>query len=420
MRLLRGRLQRTPVRLRVCSHRGIDLELTPEKWVYGGDSLARVDGRVALTPLLLPGEAAQVALEPAKGGILRGRVLEVRHPSPDRVDPLCPHFGACGGCHYQHAGYAFQVSRKADILREQIKRVGRIDWTGPIATVTGDPWRYRNRVQVHFGDAGAGYFAAGSHDLVPVTQCPVAAEPLEHAIAVLNAMHDLEQFPRFLRSLELFTNGSEVQVNVLETGRKLARWFFDWLAEALPGATAPALDYNVGGLAFRVSHDSFFQVNRFLVDDLARLATGEASGGFALDLYAGVGLFSLALAPRFERVLAVEASGSAARDLAYNAARCARAVDIQQARAEEALAEVTDRPDLVLADPPRAGLGKSVTRELLRLAAPAVTLVSCDPATLARDLADLTGGGYAIEDVTLIDLFPQTYHIESVVRLRRG
>ena len=374
---------------------------------------------MVLTPFVLPGEEAQVALEPAKGGLYRGRVTALRTASPHRVEPGCPSFGRCGGCHYQHAAYPFQVSAKAEILREQLRRVGRIEWPGEIAAVTGEPWRYRNRVQVHFGEAGAGYFAAASHELVPVEVCPVAWEPIENAIRTLAGMREYEQFPRFLRTLELFTNGTELQVNVVESGRRLARWFFDWLGEAIPGATAPALDYSACGLAFQVSHDSFFQVNRFLIEDLVEAATGGAAGGFAVDLYAGVGLFSLALAKRFERVLAVEAAGSAVRDLAENAARAARPVETRQARVEEALAGMAERPDFVIADPPRAGLGKAVVRELIRLGAPEMSLVSCDPATLARDLGALAAGGYAIEKVALIDLFPQTYHIESVVRLRR-
>jgi 23S rRNA (uracil1939-C5)-methyltransferase len=375
---------------------------------------------VVLTPFVLPGEEARVAVEPAKGGLYRGRLITLRSASPHRVEPACPYFGRCGGCHYQNADYAFQVSAKAEILREQLRRVGRIDWPGEIPVVTGEPWRYRNRVQVHLGEAGAGYFAAGSHELVPVEACPVACDPIEHAIRVVAGMREYEQFPRFLRSLELFTNGTDVQVNVVESERRLARWFFDWLGEAIAGATAPALDYAACGLSFQVSHESFFQVNRFLIEDLVEAATGGAAGGLALDLYAGVGLFSLALARHFERVVAVEAIGSAVRDLTVNAARAARAVETRQARVEEALGDWNERPDFVIADPPRAGLGKAVVRELIRLGAPELSLVSCDPATLARDLAALSAGGYTIKKVTLIDLFPQTYHIESVVRLRQG
>jgi 23S rRNA (uracil1939-C5)-methyltransferase len=171
---------------------------------------------------------------------------------------------------------------------------------------------------------------------------------------------------------------------------------------------------------FRIGSRSFFQVNRFLIDTLSQLAVGDAAGGTALDLYAGVGLFTLPLARRFENVQGVDSSWAATRALQFNAERADVNVRVVNVGVEKFLADHTDSVDFAVADPPRAGLGKKVTAELLRIRPTVLSLVSCDPATLARDLQALTAGGYAIEKITLIDLFPQTFHLETVVRLRLG
>lgn len=209
-------------------------------------------------------------------------------------------------------------------------------------------------------------------------------------------------------------------VNVLETeqGRGVARGFFEWLGERIPGAADGELFYEACGERFRVSHKSFFQVNRFLIEPLVECALEGAEGEEALDLYAGVGLFTVPLARRLKKVTGVESDGSAARDLEFNLSAAGVAAEARRMQAEQYLEGLTKRPDFVLADPPRAGLGKRVVKELLRLRPPRVHIVSCDPATLARDAAALCGAGYEMEGVVLIDLFPQTYHMETVARLR--
>jgi 23S rRNA (uracil1939-C5)-methyltransferase len=219
------------------------------------------------------------------------------------------------------------------------------------------------------------------------------------------------RFPSFVHVLELFTNETELQVNVIESDRAVMRRFFDWCE------STATLDYPTALGTFRVSPRSFFQVNRFLAEKLVETALGTASGKTALDLYAGVGLFALPMAGRFESVTAVEAGASAVRDLEFNAARASVGLSVEQARVEDYLTGLETTPDFVLADPPRAGLGKTVVAELKRLAPPRITIVSCDPATLARDLAGLPE--YSIERVALVDLFPQTYHLETVVALTR-
>ncbi len=198
----------------------------------------------------------------------------------------------------------------------------------------------------------------------------------------------------------------------METDRPVAKGFYEWCESTV------ALEYATSLGTFRVSPRSFFQVNRFLIEPLVENALGTCSGETALDLYAGVGLFALPLARRFKNVTAVEAGSVAARDLEVNASRAGVSVRTELARVEDYLVKLKEAPEFVLADPPRAGLGKSVVASLARLRPERLTIVSCDPATLARDVAALKG--YVIEGLILVDLFPQTYHLETIAHLRRG
>jgi 23S rRNA (uracil1939-C5)-methyltransferase len=379
-----------------------------EKWVYGGEGLARIEGRVALAPFVLPGETARIDL----GDDVHARLLEVLAPGPERVEPPCPLFAVCGGCHYQHAPYEFQLARKVEILREQLQRVGKIKFEGEIGVISGPPLGYRSRAQFHIAKEKIGYLAPRSHDLVALEgDCPVSSPRLNQALAEMRDRLSDPRFPRFVSALEIFTNETDVQINVIDAERAVARRFYDWCE------SQAAIDYATSFGVFRVSPKSFFQVNRFLVEQLVQSAVPQEGGQTALDLYAGVGLFALPLAGRFGSVTAVESSSSAARDLEFNISRAGVAIQSQQARVEDYLMHATQTPDFVLADPPRTGLGKDVVADLVRLAPPRITIVSCDPATLARDLAGLRG--YEIESLTLVDLFPQTYHLETVARLTR-
>lgn len=393
-------------------------EVTVEKLVYGGQGLARLDGRVLLVPFVLPGETVRVEIQPERRGIWEADLLQLVTPAPGRTDPPCPFFYRCGGCQYQHATYEVQLEQKRETLREVLRRIGKLEAHPEIRVICGPPWHYRNRTQLHFAGGEMGYFAFGSHRLVPIDRCPISSPKLNQSLAALRDMLGDRRFPPFLRSLELFTNETEVQLNVLETGRPVSRRFFDWCAERMSGFAPDAIDYPVRDAVHRVRHRSFFQVNRFLIEALVDCALEGAEGATALDLYAGVGLFSLPLARRFASVQAVEAGSSPARDLGYNAARAGLAVAVDRQPAEAFLKSLESPPDFVLADPPRAGLGKAAVRELLRLLPPRLTIVACDPSTLARDLGTLTAGGYRLDGLTLIDLFPQTFHIETIARLR--
>jgi len=384
--------------------------------VYGGEGLARHEGQVVFLPYVLPGERVQVRAErAAQPGYLRPHSMDLLEASPARVDALCPYYGRCGGCHYQHAPYELQLSAKRAILAEELRRLGKIEPPEEIAVLAGEPFGYRNRVQLRVAHGHLGYREARSPKLCGILHCPIASPALNAAIGTLVEMLRDLRWPRFLRGLELFSDGQKLQVNVIETEAPVARRFFDWCAETLPGLVEGALDYEG---RFRVSPHSFFQVNRFLVDQLVEAAVEGAGGETAADVYAGVGLFSLALARRFGQVQAVESGAGAVRDLQFNAERAGAAnLQGQQATAEDYLTKLERPPEFVLLDPPRAGLGKVVVRRLAELKPPRLALVSCDPATLARDLAGLLLAGYRIEKLTLVDLFPQTFHLETVARL---
>ena len=283
-----------------------------------------------------------------------------------------------------------------------MRRVGKIEFAGEIEAITGEPWAYRNRVQLHIVDGAIGYFEHGSHTLCAIDHCPIVSPALNDAISKLHG-----NLGRISATVELFTNESVMQVSIEDRVPHSVYRVFESLG------TNAAIEYN----GFRVSRNSFFQVNRYLVDRLVECAIGEAAGETAVDLYAGVGLFAVRLAERFKAVAAVESSGSAFRDLEHNVQSRGIAVAAENKTSEEYLAALGQKPDLILADPPRAGLGKHAVRDLARIQAPRLTIVSCDPATLARDLQGLLAAGYRIDKLTLVDLFPQTFHIETVAHL---
>ena len=398
-----------------------------EKLVYGGQGLGRLDGHVALVPFVLPGERVEIEPFHQTPKLIRARVAEWQQRSPGRIAPACPLFERCGGCHYQHISSDKQLEYKVQILRETLSRVGKIAWEGPIETVSADAWGYRNRTQLHIRRRGrgrekklvVGFLEAGSHLLIEANACPINSPALNRAHASLLEMVRDRRFPSFVREVEFFTNETDVQVTVSGSGRPSPKALFDLCAERIDGfAPDGTIDYSCGGYSFQVAGGSFFQVNRFLVDKLAELGVGDGSGRTALDLYAGVGLFSLPLGERFDEVIAADSSAKALRSLRFNAERAGRQVRVVQANVEEFLPSVTGSVDFVIADPPRSGLGPRVTAELVRIKPSSLVIVSCDPATLARDLRALIAGDLQIESITLVDLFPQTFHLESVVRLR--
>jgi len=415
-----------------------------EKPIYGGSFLARVEGKATFVPLTLPGEQARVRIVEEKRSYALAEPEEIVTAAPERVAPGCRHFGACGGCNYQHANYESQLGFKRAILRETLER-GGVSAPEKIEVLAGNPWQYRNRIRLAVDGAGrVGYRARRSHDLVPISECPIASPLLVQA--ALHAAEILRGMKPAIRPMEisLFSNAEESEllasIFVLDSAtRGLDQFFEEWKkripaligvelveeghaeepARAIARSGEASLTYRVGGVNYRVDHGAFFQVNRWLVDALVDRVSAGRRGGLAWDLFAGVGLFAPRLAESFEHVAAVESAPMAVRALAHNLegtqSTCVKAETLAFLKAHR-----TAKPDLIVVDPPRVGLGAETTSVLAEVGAPTIVYVSCDPATLARDLRALIDAGYALSSVALADLFPQTFHLESVVELRRS
>ena len=442
------------------------MEFNIEKMVYGGDGLARLPadasgkGKAAFIPFVLAGERVTSTVVEDRPGFVRARLDSVLQPSAERVSPPCPHFAVCGGCHYQHATYAEQMRIKGEILSENLRRLAKVELTTEIQVHPSPPWQYRNRTRValRHGEFAKtegfrlGYRRVASEEILAVEECAIVSPLLQRAITALWKLGRAGQIPASLQEVELFADAEDAKMSISfyqaeessETKGALDA-FASHLTNRVPEMetialfrerrrysktgeaedTKPkilagpgSLTYQVSGHAYEVSAGAFFQSNRHLLPDLVRIVTEGRTGATALDLYAGGGLFSLPLAQQFQRVVAVESGNASFRDLRRNLPPQAKAVhSTAEAYLQEAGKKL--RPEFVVVDPPRTGLGPKAARRLAECRAPNVAYVSCDPATLARDLAILTEGGYRVECAHLVDLFPQTFHLETVLHLSR-
>jgi 23S rRNA (uracil1939-C5)-methyltransferase len=432
--------------------------LSIEKLIYGGDGLARTplgpDGRsmAVFVPFVLPGEQVEAEIRQEKAGFARGNVTRLAQASPDRVAPPCPYFQQCGGCHYQHIPYQRQLEFKAQILRETMQRIAKIELKNEIRLHPSPPFNYRNRSRLQVrteSEFALGYYRFGSREFLPVRECPISSQLINRVIAQLTDLGGL-QCPPAIAEVELFADAWDEQLLAWafcrgDAGKEdLLRWaeslrrespnltgvsFFSSRQRSedepvpdlgmLAQSGANSLRYRVANHDYQVSAGAFFQVNRHLLDELISVVTGDVRGDVALDLYAGGGLFSVPLAQNFHHIFAVESSQTSLPDLRHNVPASVKVVGT---RVEQYLGTrpARKRPDLVVLDPPRSGAGKAVVRSLVELGAQRIHYVSCDPATLARDLASLLLAGYRIEETHLFDLFPQTFHIETVMLLSRG
>jgi 23S rRNA (uracil1939-C5)-methyltransferase len=430
-----------------------ELRLSIEKLVYGGDGLAHADGNTVFVPYVLPGEEVRANTKSRKKKLVWAELLEVTSPAKEREKPRCPHFQKCGGCHYQHVPATEQLRLKRGILRETLSRLGGITWDGAIVEHSGEPYGYRNRAQwaVRRGMPRAlGYFLPETSVIVPIDECPVLSPRLAQTFAQLQEMARSGTLPAGIQEIEAFADSADEKIALnmaFEKFSKPAEMVASSFREALPQIeslllldqkkdrfelTGPGhLTHEAGGYKYRVSHLSFFQVNRFLIEDLLKTVTANVQGALALDLYSGVGFFTLPLAKAFQKVVSVDANLAATRDLYANAEAAGVAITSHNEHAEEFLKKTEERPDFVILDPPRSGLGEEAAEKLAELGAKEIVYLSCDPSTLARDLAVLTGSPrkpkeitgpsvrYEITEMHLFDLFPQTFHIETFVRLRR-
>jgi 23S rRNA (uracil1939-C5)-methyltransferase len=448
------------------------LELSIEKMIYGGDALARLPGdehgpgKAVFVLFVLPGEKVEANLVEDKPGFARAALKEVRVPSRFRARSDCPYYMRCGGCHYQHTTYEQQVEIKASILKENLRRIAKLELATELHVHSSPPWNYRNRTRMRVQSQPfvLGYNRYGSHEIEAIEQCPISSPLINRAMAELWEMGRSGRVGSGIREIEFFANANDSQLLLeIYADRAADRDRLDAFAQELcagigevAGAVvfpapaqagtrprdtesqrrrgnsqlpsgvvtscgATALQYETAGRTgmsapqkYRVSAGSFFQTNRHLTDELVTLVTGNMFGRTALDLYAGVGLFAKVLSQNFEKIIAVELSPQSFADLDYNSPGNVKTVG---AAVEEYLERAGRKADLIVVDPPRGGLGSKVTARVVRLRAPRLTYVSCDPATLARDLVPLLAAGYRVEQAHLVDLFPQTFHIEAIVQL---
>ncbi len=403
-----------------------ELQLTD--MAHGGEALGRREGKVIFVPYALPGEEVIVEVVEEKKRYARARLVEVTSPSRQRVPPPCPHFGLCGGCHWQHIAYEAQLEFKERVLRDQLARLGGIPGA-PLRPVIGmnKPWHYRNHLQFTVNEDGElGFLVADSHQVMPIETCYLPHPLLEEMLVAL----DLEMPGLKRLSLRAGVNTGQRMV-IFETHDDEP---FD-LQVDLPlscvfllrdGRTATLVGYGhiterLAGREYRVSAGSFFQVNTAQAEELVhQVAHYLAPQGdeTLLDTYCGVGTFGLSLAERVSHIIGVEENASALADAQVNAAGLEN-VELIEGRVEEILPRLERRIDMAVLDPPRQGCSPEALAALAELAPAKIVYVSCDPATLARDVRTLCKVGYRLMEVQPIDMFPQTYHIESVALLHK-
>jgi 23S rRNA (uracil1939-C5)-methyltransferase len=433
-----------------------DYEITLEKLTYGGDAMGRLpDGRAVFVPFGLPGETVRIRLTQEKQNFARGEILEILKPSPDRIEPKCKHAfspllsgrvpdrvegsgvrSVCGGCHYQHLPYEKQLQVKTDILRDQLQRIGKLE-NPPVQPIVASPeqWNYRNHVQFHLTEDGkVGYvfspLPSGEGRVRAIEECHLP-EP-----TINNFWHDIQFESRMnLERVSLRSGDDDELMLILESETEdtpeleieadvsIVHMYED---HPIVIAGSDNLTIQILGKDFHVSAPSFFQVNtpmaekmvQHLITNLQLPITNDQSTTL-LDIYCGVGLFSKFFAPKYDKVIGIESSESANEDFAINLDEFDN-VELYEGAAEEILSalvghafSVTDLIHMIV-DPPRAGLDKHALDAILQIQPQVIAYVSCDPSTLARDAARLIKGGYTLQHVTPFDLFPQTYHIESL------
>lgn len=394
-----------------------EVEVTVDRLVAGGDGLARFEGIPIFIPRSAPGDRLRARLVDRRPDYGRAEIVEILAPGPDRREPPCPYFARCGGCDLQHLEDAAQVRHKAAAVLETLARIGGEDVAAQLPAepevIADEPWGYRLRTQLHTrgeGDAvEIGYHRRGSRELVPVASCPILVPELERLLPALPLVLP-ERPPRRL-DLAAGDDGAITAAPVVEglDHGPVSRTI------EIPGETSDGAA--AGTFTYAYDARCFFQIHAGLLGELIAHAVGPWTGERAFDLYAGVGLFSLPLARRYRRVTAVEGDRIAAR-YARNNARSNRlpAVEVVTQSIDTWVESLPAAADRVLADPPRGGLTLRLRAALMRHRPLRLTYVSCHPATLARDLRRLLTA-YRLDRLALIDMFPQSGHMEAVAQL---
>jgi 23S rRNA (uracil1939-C5)-methyltransferase len=403
----------------------ISLSLTD--MAHGGSAMGRHEGKVIFVPYALPGETVTAEVIQDKRRFARARLLEVDERSPDRAVPPCPFFGQCGGCQWQHAAYPAQLAFKTAVVRDQLVRLGRFADPPVRDTVASpEPWHYRNHVQFAVDRQGRlGFQAAASRRIVPVDECLLLHPLLDEIFLALDLGSEGELPPLRRISLRAGINTGDRMIVFETVDDEPPQLEVDFPVSCVlllaDGRPVNLVGYNhiserVAGRTFRISAGSFFQVNAPQTETLIRLVTEYLApdGDEALlDAYCGVGTFALTLADKVGHVIGVESAPTAVEDFRINAQGMDN-VAILPGTVEKVLPRLEGPVDVAVLDPPRTGMLPDAVAALIRLAPERVVYVSCDPATLARDGRTLADAGYDLAVVQPVDMFPQTYHVETV------
>jgi len=402
------------------------LEVKIERLLPGGVGLAHAEGRTLFVSLAAPDDIVRVRIDRVSGKVAFASIVEVIEPSPVRIEPPCPYFGLCGGCDFQQLSYEAQLDAKKEIIRDCLHRIAKIETPLEIPIhASPKPWQYRARATWQFDRSTnrMGYFTRGSNNVCDVEYCAVLVPELQQALEELRNEIPSEQLPKHIDAV---AGDDGVSVAVRNPG----------VNGHNNGHNAPIITRRIGNEIYQFSAEGFFQVNHDLLEAMIETALGDAVGKTAVDLYCGVGLFTLPLARRFERVIGVEANPQATvfarRNLdggvSPNRSEGSESnLPSQRQPAEIITARVGDwlrqhsntlgAVDFLLLDPPRTGAENKDIAGILALRPTKISYVSCDPATLARDLKKLIAGGYSLDSVTAFDMFPQTHHVETIARL---
>ena len=388
------------------------VDVSTERLAYGGEAVARHNGLAVFIPFAAPGERLRVRITERKKNFARAVIDQILEPSPSRREAPCHYFGDCGGCQLQHLTYAAQLEAKAGFVRDAIERIARIDWPHEIKIRHAAEFGYRGRAQVKLDrkTGSVGFNRAASNAVCDVVSCPILVPELDDALRSLRGA-----FVSATLEDHLLPNRSQIDFAAGESGVS-----FDPAFQGLPGGV---LQRSVNGAVYHFSASTFFQANPGLLDELVDEAVGSDSGEVAIDLYAGVGLFTIQLARRFRRVIGVEADRGAATFASENITANGLANvefknDVVEAWMKGFVETEAQPPDLIVLDPPRTGAAEAVNH-IVAAQPSRITYISCDPPTLARDLRTLVDSGYELTKVTTIDLFPQTYHVETIAALVR-
>lgn len=411
---------------------------TIDDLAQGGDGVGRLEGKVLFVPLTAPGDVASVRIADDRGTFLRGRLEGLIRKSPSRTRPRCPLFGICGGCHWQHILYKEQLAAKGRFVVESLRRIGKVDVEGDVEVIPSIlryGYRHRCRLQVERrrGKTVLGYYRAGSHDLVPVESCPVLTPTLNSLLPLVHdTVRDNGESFRKLSDISLFSDFSGARARLVFNSRRgrldlpetaarkvIGRAEKEGIELDFPPFREKGLPLGPEPTDLIASGECFTQVNlrqnRNLIGRLLTLAA-PARQERVLDLFCGIGNFSIPLSAAGAEVIGVDLKNSTIRCARANAARLGVDALFQRGDAAEAavsLAERGERFDLVIVNPPRAGC-RDLARALPALKAARVAMVSCDPATFARDASLLIAGGYRLSDIKALDLFPQTCHVEII------